>query len=144
GVYRLNLVLRNNRTSEEHPLGIFHPHAPLHHIKKENIGLIEVMGLFILPGRLKTELALLQDFLTGKRPMVRPEDSDPSAKHYDWLEQLVAEHGLCKDDEEAAAFLRSEVAKVCAQVLADAGVYKQDEKGLAGIKRFMATVGYQG
>ena len=144
GVYRLNLVLRNNRTSEEHPLGIFHPHAPLHHIKKENIGLIEVMGLFILPGRLKTELALLQDFLTGKRPMVRPEDSDPCAKHYDWLEQLVAEHGLCKDDEEAAAFLRSEVAKVCAQVLADAGVYKQDEKGLAGIKRFMATVGYQG
>ena len=144
GVYRLNLVLRNNRTSEEHPLGIFHPHAPLHHIKKENIGLIEVMGLFILPGRLKTELALLQDFLTGKRPMVRPEDSDPCAKHYDWLEKLVAEHGLCKDDEEAAAFLRSEVAKVCAQVLADAGVYKQDEKGLAGIKRFMATVGYQG
>ena len=144
GVYRLNLVLRNNRTSEEHPLGIFHPHAPLHHIKKENIGLIEVMGLFILPGRLKTELALLQDFLTGKRPMTRPEDSDPCAKHYDWLEQLVAEHGLCKDDEEAAAFLRSEVAKVCAQVLADAGVYKQDEKGLAGIKRFMATVGYQG
>ena len=144
GVYRLNLVLRNNRTSEEHPLGIFHPHAPLHHIKKENIGLIEVMGLFILPGRLKTELALLQEFLTGKRPMVRPEDSDPCAKHYDWLEQLVAEHGLCKDDEEAVAFLRSEVAKVCAQVLADAGVYKQDEKGLAGIKRFMATVGYQG
>ena len=143
GVYRLNLVLRNNRTSEEHPLGIFHPHAPLHHIKKENIGLIEVMGLFILPGRLKTELALLQDFLTGKRPMTRPEDSDPCAKHYDWLEQLVAEHGLCRDDEEAAAFLRSEVAKVCAQVLADAGVYKQDEKGLAGIKRFMATVGYQ-
>ena len=62
----------------------------------------------------------------------------------DRAEQLVAEHGLCKDDEEAAAFLRSEVAKVCAQVLADAGVYKQDEKGLAGIKRFMATVGYQG
>ena len=144
GEYRLNLVLRNNRTSEEHPLGIFHPHAPLHHIKKENIGLIEVMGLFILPGRLKTELVLLQDFLTGKRPMVRPEDSDSCAKHYDWLEQLVTGHGLCKDDEEAAAFLRSEVAKVCAQVLADAGVYKQDEKGLAGIKRFMATVGYQG
>jgi len=142
--YRLNLVLRNNRTSEEHPLGIFHPHAPLHHIKKENIGLIEVMGLFILPGRLKTELALLQEFVTGKRPMVRPEESDPCAKHYDWLEEIVAAHGLCKDDAEAEAFLRSEVAKVCAQVLADAGVYKQDENGLNGIKRFMASLGYQG
>ena len=144
GVYRLNLVLRNNRTSEEHPLGIFHPHASLHHIKKENNGLIEVMGLFILPGRLKTELALLQDFLTGKRPMQRPDDSDPCAKHYDWLETIVREHGLCQDDGAAEALLRAEVAKVCAQVLADAGVYKQDEKGLAGIKRFLATVGYKG
>lgn len=142
--YLLNLVLRNNRTSDEHPLGIFHPHAPLHHIKKENIGLIEVMGLFILPGRLKTELALLQEFVTGKRPMVHPEESDPCAKHYDWLEEIVAAHGLCKDDAEAEAFLRSEVAKVCAQVLADAGVYKQDENGLNGIKRFMASLGYQG
>ncbi len=142
GEYRLSLVLRNNRTSEEHPLGIFHPHAPLHHIKKENIGLIEVMGLFILPGRLKTELAALEDFLTGERAMVRPEDSDMSAKHYDWLSGIVAEHGLCKDHAEAAALLRSEVAKVCAHVLADAGVYKQDENGLAGFRRFMASLGY--
>ena len=144
GKYQLTLVLRNNRTSEEHPLGIFHPHAPLHHIKKENIGLIEVMGLFILPGRLKTELAELQDFLTGKREMTRPEESDMSAKHYDWIEAIVREHGLCSDDEEAEALLRSEVAKVCAQVLADAGVYKQDENGLNGFKRFMNSVGYQG
>ena len=144
GKYRLNLVLRNNRTSDEHPLGIFHPHAPLHHIKKENIGLIEVMGLFILPGRLKTELAVLQEFLTGRRELVRPEDNDMSAKHYDWLAQIVAEHGLCADDAQAEALLRSEVAKVCAQVLADAGVYKQDDNGLNGFKRFMASVGYQG
>jgi len=82
--------------------------------------------------------------VTGKRPMVRPEESDPCAKHYDWLEEIVAAHGLCKDDAEAEAFLRSEVAKVCAQVLADAGVYKQDENGLNGIKRFMASLGYQG
>ena len=141
--YRLNLVLRNNRTSDEHPLGIFHPHAPLHHIKKENIGLIEVMGLFILPGRLKTELALLHDYLTGRKPMIRPEDGDPSAKHYDWLERIVAEHGLCRDDGEAEALLRGEVAKVCAQVLADAGVYKLDDSGLGGMKRFLASVGYQ-
>ncbi|MGN1368042.1 MAG: UDP-glucose--hexose-1-phosphate uridylyltransferase [Aristaeellaceae bacterium] len=141
--YKLNLVLRNNRTSDEHPLGIFHPHAPLHHIKKENIGLIEVMGLFILPGRLKTELAALEDFLTGERAMVRPDEQDMSAKHFDWVAQIVAEHGLCKDHAEALALLRSEVAKVCAQVLADAGVYKQDEHGLNGFKRFMATLGYQ-
>ena len=141
--YKLVLVLRNNRTSDEHPLGIFHPHAPLHHIKKENIGLIEVMGLFILPGRLKTELAELEAFLTGERALVRPEDSDMSAKHFDWIQEIVSEHGLCKDPEEAAALLRIEIAKVCAQVLADAGVYKQDENGLNGFKRFMASLDYQ-
>ena len=142
--YLLTLVLRNNRTSQEHPLGIFHPHAPLHHIKKENIGLIEVMGLFILPGRLKTELAALQDYLTGKRELVRPEESDMSAKHFDWVEGIVREHGLCADDAAAEALLRSEVAKVCAQVLADAGVYKQDENGMKGFLRFMDSVGYHG
>ena len=143
GLYKLNLVLRNNRTSDEHPLGIFHPHAPLHHIKKENIGLIEVMGLFILPGRLKTEMALLHDYLTGRKPMSRPDESDPSAKHYDWLEQIVRGHGLCQDDESAEQLLRGEIAKVCAQVLADAGVYKLDDNGLNGMKRFLASVGYQ-
>jgi len=142
GEYKLSLVLRNNRTSSEHPLGIFHPHAPLHHIKKENIGLIEVMGLFILPGRLKTELAALESFLTGERALIRPEESDMSAKHFDWVSQVVAEHGLCASQEEASALLRTEVAKVCAQVLADAGVYKQDENGLHGFKRFMASLGY--
>ena len=141
--YHLNLVLRNNRTSEEHPLGIFHPHAPLHHIKKENIGLIEVMGLFILPGRLKTELALLNDYLTGIKPLVEPDEDDPSYKHFDWIAEIVAANGLCSSKDEADALLRSEVAKVCAQVLADAGVYKQDEAGLAGFKRFMATLGYK-
>ncbi len=143
GEYKLTLVLRNNRTSEEHPLGIFHPHAPLHHIKKENIGLIEVMGLFILPGRLKIELAALEDFLTGKRPLVCPEENDMSFKHFEWVKEIADHHGLCKDHDEAEALLRSEVAKVCAQVLADAGVYKQDENGLEGFKWFMASVGYK-
>lgn len=142
--YRLSLVLRNNRTSDEHPLGIFHPHAPLHHIKKENIGLIEVMGLFILPGRLKTELNALENFLTGERPLVQPEENDMTAKHFDWIKSIVQEHGLCANHEAAAACLRSEVAKVCAQVLSDAGVYKQDEQGLEGFKRFMGSLGYQG
>ena len=141
--YKLSLVLRNNRTSDEHPLGIFHPHAPLHHIKKENIGLIEVMGLFILPGRLKTELAELENFLTGERALVCPDEADMSAKHFEWIKEIVANHGLCNTHEEAAELLRDEVAKVCAQVLADAGVYKQDDHGLQGFKRFMASLGYQ-
>ena len=144
GVYKLNLVLRNNRTSEEHPLGIFHPHAPLHHIKKENIGLIEVMGLFILPGRLKTELQLMNGYITGEKPMVCPAEDDPCFKHYEWLEEIVARRGLCKTAEEADAVLRSEIASVCSQVLCDAGVYKLDANGLAGIKRFMATLGFKG
>ena len=143
GVYRLNLVLRNNRTSDEHPLGIFHPHAPLHHIKKENIGLIEVMGLFILPGRLKTELALLQDYLTGAKPLECPADDDPCCKHFAWIEDIVHRRGLCKTAQEAEAVLRSEVAQVCAQVLTDAGVYKQDEAGLAGFLRFVESLGYR-
>ena len=142
--YRLLLVLRNNRTSDEHPLGIFHPHAPLHHIKKENIGLIEVMGLFILPGRLKTELALLNGYLTGEKPLACPEENDPCHKHFPWIEEIVHTRGLCKTCEEAEALLRSEIAVICAQVLADAGVYKQNEAGLAGMKRFLATLGFNG
>ena len=141
-LYKLTLVLRNNRTSDEHPLGIFHPHAPLHHIKKENIGLIEVMGLFILPGRLKTELAALEDYLTGERPLVRPDAADITAKHFDWIESILKRCGLCDTREQAGELLRQEVALVCAQVLADAGVYKQDERGLSGFKRFMASLGY--
>ncbi len=144
GVYRLSLVLRNNRTSAEHPLGIFHPHAPLHHIKKENIGLIEVMGLFILPGRLKTELALMNGYLTGEKAMVCPAEDDPCCKHFDWLKEIVDRRGLCKTAEEADEILRSEIASVCSQVLCDAGVYKLDENGLAGMKRFLATLGFKG
>ncbi len=140
--YRLNLVLRNNRTSGEHPLGIFHPHAPLHHIKKENIGLIEVMGLFILPGRLKAELAALNGYLTGEKPLVQPEESDACCKHFPWVESIVQARGLCATAQEAETLLRAEVAKVCAQVLADAGVFKQDEDGLAGFRRFAASIGY--
>ena len=141
--YRLMLVLRNNRTSEEHPLGIFHPHAPLHHIKRENIGLIEVMGLFILPGRLKTELEALYPYLTGEAPLVCPAEDDPRFKHFPWITEIVARRGLCADREAAVSCLREEVAAVCAQVLTDAGVYKQDEAGLAGFLRFLTASGFQ-
>ena len=141
--YKLMLVLRNNRTTEEYPLGIFHPHAPLHHIKKENIGLIEVMGLFILPGRLKEELKGLAGYLTGEKPMVCPEESDASFKHYPWMEELAAKHGTALSLEEADKVLHDEMALVCAQVLADAGVYKQTEKGLKGMLKFLNSVGYK-
>ncbi len=104
---------------------------------------IEVMGLFILPGRLKTELAALNGYLTGEKPLVRPAESNPCAKHYDWLTEVVARHGLVQTAAEAEAILRQEVALVCAQVLADAGVYKRDEAGLAGFQRFMKALGYE-
>ena len=142
GKYMLRLVLRNNRTTEEHPLGLFHPHAPLHHIKRENIGLIEVMGLFILPGRLKTELALLSGYLTGEKPLTYPAEDDPCAKHYPWLLEIAEKHGTSLTPAEAGGVLRQETANVCAQVLRDAGVYKLDEKGVRGFLRFAESLGY--
>ena len=143
GLYRLDLVLRNNRTSPEHPLGIFHPHAQLHHIKKENIGLIEVMGLFILPGRLLSELDALSGYLTGEKDIARrPEQDSPLFKHFDWIVELAQKHGTHLDAQQAQAALRAGLADKCAQVLSDAGVYKQNEAGRAGILRFLSTLGY--
>ena len=134
GRYQMHLVLRNNRTSEEHPLGIFHPHAPLHHIKKENIGLIEVMGLFILPGRLKTELAGLEPYLMGEGEI--PQGSS----HEAWVKDIAAKTGRKLTREQAEEALHAAVADTCYQVLCDAGVYKQDEAGQAGLKRFLNTI----
>ena len=142
--YKLYLVLRNNRTTEEHPLGIFHPHADLHHIKKENIGLIEVMGLFILPGRLLSELSALSEYLTGKRPMAdAPAEDSPLFKHWEWLQGIAAETGCALSDEEAKAALHRALGVKCARVLADAGVYKHTAEGDAGVVRFLETIGYQ-
>ena len=134
GRYQMHLVLRNNRTSPEHPLGIFHPHAPLHHIKKENIGLIEVMGLFILPGRLKKELAELSLVLQGKGEI--PEGSS----HEAWIREILSRTGNSLPPAQADQTLRAAVADACYQVLCDAGVYKQDEAGQAGLRRFLETV----
>ncbi len=142
-MWRLDLVLRNNRTSKEHPLGIFHPHAPLHHIKKENIGLIEVMGLFILPGRLLSELTELRGYLTGRLDLTKaPAEESPLFKHYSWVRDIAAKTGASLSDEEASSAIRAALAETCAQVLRDAGVYKQDENGRAGVIRFLSTLGY--
>ena len=141
--YRLMLVLRNNRTTLEHPLGLFHPHTPLHHIKKENIGLIEVMGLFILPGRLKEELKQLEGFLTGEKPLAVPDGQDPSFKHFPWVAELAAKTGTGLTSEGARQALETAVADVCGSVLADAGVFKQTEDGLQGMLAFLKTAGFE-
>ena len=143
GKYKLYLVLRNNITTDEHPLGVYHPHAQLHHIKKENIGLIEVMGLFILPGRLVKELAALEDYLTGKRPLSdKPDEADALDKHYGWICEIAEKTGTQLSSEEAQAALRSALADKCAKVLIDAGVYKNDDAGNAGVLRFLESIGY--
>ncbi|MBQ8086916.1 MAG: UDP-glucose--hexose-1-phosphate uridylyltransferase [Clostridia bacterium] len=143
GEYVMSLVLRNNRTSEQYPLGIFHPHPELHHVKKENIGLIEVMGLFILPGRLKEELGALADILTGKQPLSAAEsETSPVHKHYEWICEIAKETGLHCTAEQADAALKRALGAKCAQVLRDAGVYKQTPEGERGVLRFVETLGF--
>jgi UDPglucose--hexose-1-phosphate uridylyltransferase len=143
GEYELDLVLRNNRVSDEHPEGIFHPHRELHHIKKENIGLIEVMGLAVLPGRLKAELEQIGRILSGHAPADAAVGAEhPLGKHAAWIEHLVSKYGTRLRPEEAAEALRSEVGAKFLQVLTDAGVYKKDENGRAGFARFMTYAGF--
>lgn len=135
GDFELDLVLRNNRTTQEHPLGLFHPHEKLHHIKKENIGLIEVMGLAVLPARLNQELALVADKLTGGADLRADERT---AKHADWADELKARYTFTRENVDA--ILKKEVGMVFLQVLEDAGVYKRDETGRAAFVRFAESV----
>ena len=137
GRFQLDLVLRNNITTPEHPLGVFHPHAKLHHIKKENIGLIEVMGLAVLPSRLKQELFDLADALVARVPTA--EYPEALQKHAPWAEEILAKHPDLNGDN-VHLILQDEVGHVFAEVLADAGVYKLDEAGRAGFVRFLASV----
>lgn len=135
GEYEIDLVLRNNRRSDVHPDGIYHPHAHLHHIKKENIGLIEVMGLAVLPARLKEELSLVEDVLTGK--LTDYYNVEKLLKHQPWINGLVEKYGIAKAPEEATAIVKAEVGHIFAEVLKCAGVYKMDEVGIAGFERFI-------
>lgn len=139
--YCLSLVLRNNRTTKEHPLGIFHPHADLHHIKKENIGLIEVMGLFVLPGRLRAELIGLEGYLTGEQPQVMPAADDPLHQHYDWIVSLAKAHGTSLPHAAAERALRDALGAKCTRVLEDSGVFKRTEAGEQALDRFLKSVG---
>ncbi|KAI4444372.1 UDP-glucose--hexose-1-phosphate uridylyltransferase [Schaedlerella arabinosiphila] len=136
GLYELDLTLRNNITTEEHPLGVYHPHAHLHHIKKENIGLIEVMGLAVLPARLKGELELLREYiLEGKD--IRSEES--IEKHADWVEEFLPQYPDVNADN-IEEILQKEVGKVFCQVLEDAGVYKYTQEGLEAFRRFIGSL----
>ena len=133
--YQLDLVLRCNITTEEHPLGVFHPHADKHHIKKENIGLIEVMGLAVLPSRLKQELSDLAQAIVEGRDIASDE---VLSKHLPWVEELKTRHSFTA--ENAMDILLQETGRVFAGVLEDAGVYKPTEEGKAAFLRFIDAV----
>ena len=135
GKFELDLVLRNNITTEEYPLGVYHPHQELHHIKKENIGLIEVMGLAVLPSRLKGELTDLADALVEGRDIRADEVLE---KHADWVEELQKRYTFTS--ENAMGILQKEVGVVFATVLEHAGVYKCTDEGRAAFLRFISNV----
>ena len=134
--YELDLVLRNNITTEEHPLGVYHPHASLHHIKKENIGLIEVMGLAVLPARLKDEMAELSDaILTGKDLT----STETLASHAEWANGFLPKYPDINADN-VMDIIRTEIGLVFNEVLKDAGVYKCTEEGRAAFMKFVDAV----
>ncbi|MCF0135206.1 MAG: UDP-glucose--hexose-1-phosphate uridylyltransferase [Lachnospiraceae bacterium] len=143
GEYELDLVLRNNLATEEYPDGVFHPHKELHHIKKENIGLIEVMGLAVLPGRLQKELAIIEELLLGANADdILPEDLAAIKKHSDWIREMKTAYGVVSSREEATEILKKEVGSIFARVLEDAGVYKNTAEGHAAFERFMTAAGF--
>lgn len=140
--YVIDLVLRNNRTTDELPLGIFHPHPDLHHIKKENIGLIEVMGLFILPGRLEKERAIIKDILCADVGLDALESSDTLRSHGEWVHEMMEKYTLSVSREDADHILNEELTKKCARVLYDAGVFKLNSEGKSAMHRFLTSIGF--
>lgn len=135
GLFELDLVLRNNITTDEHPLGVYHPHAKLHHIKKENIGLIEVMGLAVLPARLKSEIAGLCSAILEGRDLRADAELE---KHADWVDELREKYEFTQENVED--ILKKEIGLVFKQVLEDAGVYKCTPQGREAFLRFVNAV----
>src|SRR5699024_10744819 len=134
--YELDLTLRNNITTEEHPLGVYHPHAQYHHIKKENLGLIEVMGLAVLPARLKDEIELLKEYILERKDI---RSNEKIEKHADWVEKFLPEYEEINADN-IEEILQQEIGKVFVHVLEDAGVYKCTEEGRKAFMRFIETL----
>ena len=135
-VFELDLALRNNITTEEHPLGVYHPHAQWHNIKKENIGLIEVMGLAVLPARLKEELEILADYIVEGKEITSNEKIE---KHAEWVKTFLPKYENVTK-ENIMDILQEEVGKVFVHVLEDAGVYKCTEEGRTAFRRFISTL----
>lgn len=134
--YELDLVLRNNITTKENPLGVFHPHAELHHIKKENIGLIEVMGLAVLPSRLKDEMGSLETAILENRDI---KNDEALCKHADWVEEIKLKYDVI-NAENIKKILKDEIGIVFSKVLEHAGVYKRDAAGKAAFIKFVESV----
>ena len=135
-IFELDLALRNNITTEEHPLGVYHPHAERHHIKKENIGLIEVMGLAVLPARLKGEMEVLADYIVNKKDIRSHEQIE---KHADWVDRFLPQYDAITA-ETVMGVLEQEVGKVFVSVLEDAGVFKCTPEGREAFERFINTL----
>lgn len=135
-MYELDLTLRNNITTEEHPLGVYHPHAQYHNIKKENIGLIEVMGLAVLPSRLKEELEILADYIVEGKDI---RSNEKIAKHADWTDSFLPKYDSITKDN-VMDILKEETGIVFTHVLEDAGVYKCTEEGRRAFMRFIETL----
>lgn len=135
GKYEMDLVLRNNITTEEHPLGLYHPWEQYHNIKKENIGLIEVMGLAVLPARLKGEMEELAEVLVAGGDIKAHENI---AKHYDWVQTFIGKYDINADNVHK--ILQDEIGDVFAKILECAGVYKRDETGKAAFLKFVDYV----
>ena len=135
-LFELDLVLRNNLTTEEFPLGLYHPHPEKHNIKKENIGLIEVMGLSVLPARLKEEMEALADILCNGG---NPRENELTEKHADWLDTFKDKYTFTK--ENALGILHNEIGHTFSEILEDAGVYKRNAEGKKAFLRFLSTLG---
>ena len=136
-LFELDLVLRNNRTTDEYPLGIFHPHQEYHHIKKENIGLIEVMGLAVLPARLLKEMEELKDAMMEGKDIHSIEDL---SSHADWADEIKEKYGEIKDRSELDSIIEKEIGIVFSKVLENCGVFKDTEKGHAQFHAFLDTI----
>ena len=134
-LYEIDLVLRNNITTEESPWGVYHPSADLHHIKKENIGLIEVMGLAVLPSRLKKEMALLEEYILSKNDIRSNEELE---KHADWVDSWIGDYVI--NDENIHTIVQDEISKVFVKVLECAGVYKRTREGQEAFERFVKSL----
>lgn len=143
-IYQLNLILRNNRCTEEYPDGIFHAHPEYHHIKQEGIGLIEAMGLFILPPRLKRQTGYIEEILTGRDDAETYFEKYPDLDiHRKMIMELISRCGRGISAEEAHSAIQAYLAETCRSILCNTAVFKDDEKGRAALDRFMQKVGYE-